>query len=65
MKEPLFEVGYNKNGELDFGITATISGLSLKDMNKFRSMIMTAIGISEDMWRRGHQIQAYTEKDKI
>ncbi len=63
MKEPLFQVGYNKNGELDFGITATVGGLNRKEMDELRSMTMVAIGISEDMWRRNHQVHGYTDKD--
>ena len=62
-KKPLFEIGYNKNVELDFGIKATVGGLSLEELNKFRSMIIVAIGISEDMWRRANNTQAYTDKD--
>jgi hypothetical protein len=51
MKQILLEVGYDKNGEMDFGISAVVGSLTRGQMKDFREMIMVAIGIAEDMWR--------------
>ena len=52
MKNPLIEIGYDKNGELDFGILATVQELTLEQMNELRQMIIVAIYVAEDIWRR-------------
>jgi len=55
VKDPILEVGYDKNGEMDFGVCATVEGLSYKQMKEFREMIVVAIWCAEDMWRRNQK----------
>ncbi len=50
--DDIITVGFDKNGEADFRIKATIADLSLERMTELRSMIPVAIGSAEDMWRR-------------
>lgn len=49
-----------KRGEWDFGVRATITELSFEEMNELRQMIIVAIGVAEDMWKRGRH-----ESDEI
>lgn len=49
--ENILSVGMNK-GEWDFSVRATIQDLNHLEMDKFRAMLMVAIGTAEDMWRR-------------
>jgi len=61
----LLEVGYNKHGEMDFGITCTVGELSLEELKKFREMIVVAIWCAEDMWRRNQKDEhGYCDKEK-
>ena len=56
-KDILLSVGFDrKYGGYEFGVRADIVELSFEEMQKFRAMIIAAIGTMEDMWRR--------EKDK-
>ena len=48
----LISLGYDKNGEMDFGISSTIETLSLTQLKELREMIVVAIWCAEDMWRR-------------
>ncbi len=48
----IIAIGFDKNGEADFRVTASIAELSVDRMNNLRSMIVVAIGTAEDMWRR-------------
>ncbi len=50
--DDILTVGFDKNGQADFRIKATIADLSLERMTELRSMITVAIGSAEDMWRR-------------
>lgn len=52
VKHDILTVGFDKNGEVDFGIRATATDLSRKQINEIRAMIPVAIGVLEDMWRR-------------
>lgn len=52
METALFEVGFDKNGEIDFGVNGSIVELNREDYAKFQSMIITAIGVMEDMRTR-------------
>lgn len=45
-------IGFDKNGEAEFGVTATIMDLSLEQMRALRPMIPLAIYVAEDMWQR-------------
>ncbi len=56
--DDIITVGFDKNGEADFKIAATISDLSLEQMTELRAMIPVAIGIAEDMWRRNRSPHA-------
>lgn len=49
----LISIGYEK-GEMDFSISGLVGELSLEEMGKLREMTMVAIGIAEDMFRRGN-----------
>lgn len=60
----IITIGFNKNGEADFRVSATIAELSVDRMNDLRSMITVAIGTAEDMWRREQESQdAATAKE--
>lgn len=49
----LLKIGYHK-GEMDFGICG-VSELTYEQMKEFREMIVVAIGIAEDTWRRAQE----------
>jgi len=55
MKRELITIGFNKNGEADFGVRGDLIDLSLEKFNELRIMIPVAIGIAEDMWRRNRE----------
>ncbi len=50
--DDIITIGFDKNGEADFKVKATIADLSLEDMKELRAMIPVAIGTAEDIWRR-------------
>ena len=52
VKRALIQVGFDKDGQFDFGISSEVCGLDLEDMNYLRAMIVVAIGTAEDMYRR-------------
>lgn len=54
MKDAIITIGFDKNGQADFGIRGDIVDLSLEDMNELRRMIPVAIGVAEDMFRRAY-----------
>lgn len=60
MTKSILEIGYNKYGEEDFGVSGLICDLSFEQMNKFRAMAMVAIGTAEDMWRRANSAKHQT-----
>lgn len=51
----IIAIGLDKNGEPDFRISGELYNLDLKRMNKFRAMIVAAIGSAEDSWRKSNQ----------
>lgn len=51
MVNDIITVGFDKNGEADFGVCCSVQALTLKQMNELRSMITVAIGTMEQMWR--------------
>lgn len=55
MNNTIIEIGFDKNGEADFSISATIANLSLDQMNDLRKMIVVGIGTAEDMFRRSNE----------
>ena len=50
MEKPLITIGFDKNGEADFGILSSIQDLSLEKMNQLRQIIPVAIKVAENMW---------------
>ncbi len=50
----LITIGFDKNGECDFGVKADFAELTIKQLNEIRQMIPVAIYIAEDMWRRNN-----------
>lgn len=52
METPLLQVGFDKNGEMDFGILGSIQDLDREKMTEFRTMICVAISQAEQMWLR-------------
>ena len=44
-------IGFDKNGEADFGVRCTVKTLTFDQMKELRAMIPVAIGIMEQMWR--------------
>ena len=53
----LITIGFDKNGEADFGVNCSFEELTLDQLNKIRAMIPVAIYIAEDMWRRENKEQ--------
>ena len=51
VKTSYIEVGFDKNGEADFGVPCGIEDLSYEEMTKLRAMVTVAIGTMEQMWR--------------
>ena len=52
VKRSIIEIGFDKDRQFDFGISCEICNLTVDQMNKFRAMVMCAIGTAEDMFRR-------------
>ena len=50
VKLAIFTVGFDKNGEAEFGVNASVMDLSHKDMKELRAMVPVAIGQMERMW---------------
>ncbi len=55
MKKELITIGFDKNGEADFGIRGDLAELSLEKLNELRAMIPVAIWCAEDMWKRNQK----------
>lgn len=51
MEEIYLKIYKDKNGEIDFGIS-NIEAFEYEKMKEIRSMVITAIYIMEDEWRR-------------
>ena len=51
MKTLIFEVGFDKDGQADFGVTGTIGSLTYEQMKSLREMTVVGIGVFEMMWR--------------
>ena len=64
MKKELITIGFDKNGEADFGIRGDLSELSLKKLNELRSIIPVAIWAAEDMWKRNNRERTQGENEK-
>lgn len=63
MKE-LLRVGFDKNGEIDFSISG-VAELSYEQMKVFREMLIVAIGVAEDVWKRNQAIEPAEESANI
>jgi len=50
VKDDILTVGFDKNGEAEFGVRATVMDLTYDQMNSLRAMIPVAIGQMERMW---------------
>lgn len=57
MHNPIISIGFDKNGDADFGITGDIGDLTLERMKELRAMIPVAIGTAEDMFRRAKALE--------
>lgn len=57
MVTPLIQIGFDKNGQMDFGVLGTVRTLTIEQMNKLRQMIPVAIYVAEDMWHREQEKQ--------
>lgn len=57
MKKVIISIGFDKNGDADFGIAGDIGNLTLERMKELRAMIPVAIGIAEDMFRRAKALE--------
>ncbi len=52
MENEFITIKKDKNGEWDFSVSGAIGSLSIDEIEKMRSMTITAIYIAEDMWHR-------------
>lgn len=50
VKNDIFTVGFDKNGEAEFSVRATVFDLTYEQMKELRAMIPVAIGQMERMW---------------
>ena len=44
---------HRRNGDFNFAVRCTIGDFSIEEMDNFRKMLVVAIGVAEDMFRRG------------
>jgi len=51
VKDAILTVGFDKNGEAEFGVRATVFDLTHAQMKELRAVIPVAIGVMEQMWR--------------
>lgn len=65
MNGNLLEVGYDKNGEFDFAVTASIVELTDKEYEEFSRTVICAIGIMEDMRRRHFYILPENQASQV
>ena len=52
MKKEYITIYKDKNGEWDFGVSGLVSEIKKEEVKEFRSIIITAIYVAEDMLRR-------------
>ena len=57
VKQALITIGFDKNGEGEFGISCCMADLTLRQMNELREIIPVAIYVAEDMWHRAVEKQ--------
>lgn len=52
VKKLILEVGFDKNGQAEFGVTGYTMSLTSDQMKEIRAMIPVAIAQFENMWMR-------------
>ena len=50
VKNVILTVGFDNNGEAEFGVRATVGDLTYADMKSLRAMTIVAIGVMERMF---------------
>lgn len=50
VKDDILTVGFDKDGEAEFGVRATVGDLTYERMKELRAMIPVAIGVMEKMF---------------
>ena len=61
--EDMKKCPWDKNGCLDFSVNCPNAELKIKDMRELREMVVMAIGVMEDMWRR--EQERNQQKDRL
>ena len=51
VKDDILTIGFDKNGEAEFGVRCTVEDLTYEQMKELRAMIPVAIGTMEQLWR--------------
>ena len=51
VEKEILTVGFDKNGEADFGVGMSVCELTFAQMKELRAMIPVAIGVLENIWR--------------
>ena len=51
MKMPLIEIGFDKNGEIDFGVLCSVKHITPLQRSQVRAMICVSISHCENWWR--------------
>lgn len=59
MEEELITIGFDK-GEADFGVRGDIVDLPIEKLKELREMIVVAIYVAENMWRKHNEVKAQT-----
>jgi len=59
VKYAILTVGFDKNGEAEFGVRATVFDLTHAQMKELRAVIPVAIGVMEQMWRDEQILEAH------
>ena len=50
VKQEILTIGFDKNGQSDFGVCMVVVDLSFEQMKEIRAMIPVAIGQMERIW---------------
>lgn len=65
MEKEYITIYKDKNGEWDFDVSGLVSDIKHEEVREFRSIIITAIYIAEDMLRRKWKQEEPTCKENI
>lgn len=63
MDRAIIDIGYYK-GEMDFGVSGSVSDLSREEFDKLRLMALTALRVADDMWMRANVEQPTEKRNK-